>query len=160
METTSTLPVVVESGGDQVVGHVGLHALGDFADRLGLGEHLSERIPIPSERAPVHDRGKVLVHSALMLAGGGESCADIEHLRAQTDLFGHVASDSTVYRTFHEITPEVRSAIAGGFAEVRFDVWRRTSVTKGKGPIYLDIDASLIQIHSENKEETGPNYSC
>jgi len=45
METTSTLPVVVESGGDQVVGHVGLHALGDFADRLGLGEHLSERIP-------------------------------------------------------------------------------------------------------------------
>jgi hypothetical protein len=28
------------------------------------------------------------------------------------------------------------------------------------GPIYLDIDASLIEIHSENKEETGPNYSC
>ena len=47
METTSTVPVVVESGGDQVVAHVGLHALGDFADRLGLGEHLSARIPIP-----------------------------------------------------------------------------------------------------------------
>jgi hypothetical protein len=89
-----------------------------------------------------------------MLAGGGESCADIEHLRAQTDLFGHEASDSTVYRTFHEITPEVRSAIAGGFAEVRWDVWRRTTATKGKGPIYLDIDATLIQIHSETKEET------
>jgi len=29
---------------------------------------------------------------------------------------------------------------------------------KGTGPIYLDIDASLIEIHSENKEETGPNY--
>ena len=52
METTSTLPVVVESGGDQVVAHVGLHALGDFADRLGLGEHLSERIPIPSRTGP------------------------------------------------------------------------------------------------------------
>ena len=37
---------------------------------------------------PLHDRGKVLVHSMLMLAGGGESCADIEHLRAQEDLFG------------------------------------------------------------------------
>ena len=158
METTSTLPVVVESGGDQVVGHVGLHALGDFADRLGLGEHLSARIPIPSERAPLHDRGKVLVHTSLMLAGGGESCADIEHLRAQTDLFGHVASDSTVYRTFHEITTEVRSAIAAGFAEVRHEVWRRSSVTKGTGPIYLDIDATLVQIHSENKQETGPNY--
>lgn len=158
METTSTVPVVVESGGDQVVAHVGLHALGDFADRLGLGEHLSAHIPLSSERAPLHDRGKVLVHAALMLAGGGESCADIEHLRAQVDLFGHVASDSTLYRTFHEITPEVRAGIALGVAEVRHEVWRRTSATKGKGPIYLDIDASLIEIHSENKEQTGPNY--
>ena len=55
METTSTLPVVVESGADQVV-HAGLHALGDLADRLGLGA----RMPIPAERAPSHDRGKVL----------------------------------------------------------------------------------------------------
>ena len=93
-----------------------------------------------------------------MLAGGGESCADIEHLRAQSDLFGHVASDSTLYRTFHEITAEVRAGMACGFAEVRHEVWRRTAATKGKGPIYLDIDASLIEIHSENKEETGPNY--
>ena len=92
-----------------------------------------------------------------MLAGGGESCADIERLRAQTDLFRHVASDSTVYRTFHEITAEVRSAIAVGFAEVRSNVWRRSAATKGGGPIYLDIDATLIQIHSENKEEIGPN---
>jgi hypothetical protein len=106
----------------------------------------------------LHDRGKVLVHSALMLAGGGESCADIEHLRAQTDLFGHVASDSTVYRTFHEIAPETRAAIARGFAEVRWKVWRRTAATKGCGPIFLDIDASLIEVHSENKELTGPNY--
>jgi hypothetical protein len=37
-------------------------------------------------------------------------------------------------------------------------VWRRTTATKGHGPIYLDIDATLIQIHSENKEGTGPNY--
>ena len=158
METTSTLRVVVESGGDQVVAHVGLHALGDFADRLGLGAHLSECIPIPGERAPLHDRGKVLVHTSLMLAGGGESCADIEHLRAQRDLFGHVASDSMLYRTFHEITPEVRTAIAAGFAEVRSEVWRRSAATKGTGPIYLDIDATLIEIHSENKEEAGPNY--
>jgi hypothetical protein len=93
-----------------------------------------------------------------MLAGGGESCADIEHLRAQTDLFGPVPSDSTVYRTFHEITPGVRDAIALAFAGVRSEVWRRTGATKGRGPIYLDIDASLVQIHSENKELTGPNY--
>ena len=71
-----------------------------------------------------------------------------------------MASDSTLYRTFHEITGEVRSAIAAGIAEVRSEVWRRSAATKGNGPIYLDIDATLIEIHSENKEETGPNYSC
>lgn len=47
---------------------------------------------------PGHDRGKVLVQTALMVAGGGESFADIEHLRAQRDLFGFVPSDSTVFQ--------------------------------------------------------------
>jgi transposase len=30
---------------------------------------------------PVHDRGKVLVQTALVLSGGGESCLDVEYLR-------------------------------------------------------------------------------
>ena len=108
--------------------------------------------------APVHDRGKVLVQSMLMLAGGGESCADIEHLRAQGDLFGSAPSDSTVFRTFHEITPEVRHAVAEAFAEVRAEVWQRSSATNGTAPVILDIDASLVEIHTETKEGTGPHY--
>src|SRR5215211_5536369 len=99
----STVPVVVEAGGDQVVAHVGLHALGSFADRLGLGDSLSARIPITGERLPLHDRGKVLCQAMLMLAGGGEACTDIEHLRSQPALFGSVASDSTLYRSFRQI---------------------------------------------------------
>jgi len=141
-----------------VVGHVGLHALGAFADRLGLGHSLSARIPRTGERAPLHDRGKVLVHAALMLAGGGESCADVEHLRLQSDLFGSVPSDTTVFRTFHEITSETRVAIADGLAEVRAEVWRRAGATNGTDPLYLDIDASLVEIHSEHKAETAPTY--
>ena len=93
----------------------------------------------------MHDRGKVLVHCSLMLAGGGESCADIEHLRAQGDLFGQVASDSTLYRTFHEITPEVRKDISLGVAEVRHEVWRSTAATKGNGPIYLEYDIAGVR---------------
>jgi len=49
----STVAVVVEGGGDQVVAHVGLHALGAFADRLGLGDCLSERVASGGERAPM-----------------------------------------------------------------------------------------------------------
>ena len=157
MQANSTRRLVVVSGGDQVVGHVGLHALGAFADRLGLGNALSARIPLRGERMPMHDRGKVLVQSMLMLAGGGESCADIEHLRAQEDLFGSTPSDSTVFRTFHEIAPATRDALAEAFAQVRAEVWRRSAATKA-APVTLDIDASLVEIHTETKEGTGPHY--
>ena len=158
MNGNSTARVVVEPGGDQVVAHVGLHALGAFADRLGLGDSLSSRIAATGERLPLHDRGKVLVQTMLMLAGGGESCADIEHLRSQEALFGDVPSDSTVYRTFRRIDPATLAGLWEATAETRAKVWRRSAVTTGTGPVVLDIDASLVELHSENKEGTGPNY--
>ncbi len=158
MNGNSTRRVVVESGGTGVVAHVGLHALGHFGDRLGLGDALSSRIPWEGSGTPLHDRGKVLVQSALMLAGGGESCLDIEHLRIGDDLFGSVPSDTTVARTFHEITPSSRTGIATAMAEMRAEVWSRSSATSGTEPVLLDIDASLVEIHSENKEQTAPTF--
>ncbi len=152
---TSTRRVRVEAGGTGVVSHVGLHALGAFADRLGLGDAVSHVI---GQRAMlVHDRGKVVVQTALVLAGGGESCADIEHLRAEPTLFGFVPSDSTVHRAFHEITSEARTAVAAAVARIRAEVWSRSAATK-VGPVILDIDASLVEVHSENKEGTAPTY--
>jgi len=150
--------VIVEPGGTGVVAHVGLHALGCFADRLGLGDALSSRIPATGERLPVHDRGKVLVHTALMLAGGGESCADIEHLRLQSDLFGSVPSDSTVFRAFHELTASTRAGITDAMAEMRDTVWSRSSLTKGTDPVILDIDASLVEVHTDGKELAAPTF--
>ncbi|MBA3956041.1 MAG: IS1380 family transposase [Acidimicrobiia bacterium] len=158
MHANSTVPVVVEGGGDQVVAHVGLHALGAFADRLGLGDALSARVPFDGERAPVHDRGKVLTQAMLMLAGGGEACSDIEHLRAQATLFGSVASDSTLYRTFRQIGPSVLDGLWAAMGEVRAEVWRRSAATTGTATVVLDIDASLHQVHSENKTEAAATY--
>jgi hypothetical protein len=158
VKATSARNVKVEGGGEQVVAHVGLHALGAFGDRLGLGAGLSAAIPITGERLPLHDRGKVLVHSMLMLAGGGECCADIEYLRSQEELFTSVPSDSTTYRTFRQITPSTLATLWGAMAEVRAKVWGRSAATVGTDTVVLDIDASLVQIHSENKEGTGPNY--
>lgn len=156
MNGNSTVPVVVEGGGEQVVAHVGLHALGSLADRLGLGSSLSARIAQSPLR--VHDRGKVLVHAMLMLAGGGEACSDIERLRAQPSLFGAVPSDSTLYRTVRSIDSATLANVWGAVAETRRQVWRRSSATTGNAPVILDLDASLIDIHSENKEGTAANY--
>lgn len=158
MNGNSTRRVIVEPGGTGVVAHVGLHALGSFADRLGLGSALSSSIPWASNGVPLHDRGKVLTQMALTLAGGGASCLDIEHLRIGEDLFGSVPSDTTVARTFHEITESTRTDITAALSGVRAEVWRRSSATTGTASVVLDIDASLVEIHSEGKEQTAPTY--
>jgi len=158
VNATSTTRLRVETGGEGVVAHVGLHALGRFADRLGLADLLSARVPIMSERLPVHDRGKVLVQAMLMMAGGGEACSDIEKLRAQPALFGEVPSDSTLYRTFFQLEPDTVAGLWEAMAQVRAQVWLRAPSTVGDGRVVLDIDSSLHEIHSENKELTGPTY--
>jgi hypothetical protein len=148
----------VESGGSGVVAHVGLHTLGAFADRLGLGDALSACLPWGGSGMAIHDRGKVLVQLALVLAGGGESCLDIKYLRSGDQLFGAVPSDTTVSRAIHEITPQRRDALIGALAEVRAQIWSRSSATTGKAPVILDIDASLVDVHSENKEMAAPTF--
>lgn len=156
MNANSTVGVVVEGGGEQVVAHVGLHALGSLADRLGLGASLSARVPQPRFR--FHDRGKVLTQAMLTLAGGGEACSDIERLRTQPSLFGAVASDSTLYRALRSIDAAGLDGVWEAMAETRFQVWRRSSATTGNAPVVLDLDASLVDVHSENKEGTAANY--
>ena len=155
MNVTSTLKARVERGGDGVVAHVGLHALGQFADALGLGAALSARIVPAGERFPFHDRGKVLVHAMLTLAGGGDACSDVEFLRAQPVLFGPVPSDSTLYRTYRQIDAVTLARLWEAMGEVRADVW--SAVDTGER-VVLDIDATLVDIHSENKEGTASNY--
>ena len=133
MNANSTENVVVEGGGSQVVGHVGLHALGSFADRLGVGEAVSQAVGWNGRGVPVHDRGRVLTHTMLMLAGGGECCADIEFLGSQGRLFGEVCSDSTLYRTFTDSldTQAVERARAA-VGQVRSRVWARSAATMGR----------------------------
>jgi len=94
----------------------------------------------------------------LMLAAGGEACSDIEFLASQPRLFGQVASAPTLYRTIRNITPTVLTDLAAATATVRADMWRRMAATVGTAKVVLDIDASLVQIHSENKAGTGPTY--
>lgn len=155
MHVTSTTRARIETGGGGVVAHVGLHALGRFADALGLGAALSARIVAAGERLPLHDRGKVLVHAMLTLAGGGDACSDVEFLRAQPALFGPVPSDSTLYRTYRQIDAATLAGLWDAMAEVRADVW--SAVDMGER-VVLDIDASLVEIHSEHKQGTAATY--
>ena len=148
VDAKSTRNVRVEAGGTQVAGHVGLHALGSFADRLGLGETLSAAVGWTGRGTPVHDRSKVLTQAMLMLAGGGDSCADIETLASQGRLFGEVSSDTTLYWTFTDtLDADAVDRARQAVAAIRDRVWAQSSATCGDGPVILDVDASLVEIH-------------
>src|SRR4051794_41551634 len=47
---------------------------------------------------PVHDRGRVLADTSVLIADGGRVMSDLAVLRDQGELFGAVASDSTLWR--------------------------------------------------------------
>ncbi len=119
MKLSSVANARLAGGGDRVAWGAGLFALGGFADRVGLTEALSAAVPRRGERAPAHDRGALLVHLLLVLAGGGEACTDIEHLRSQRDLFGAVGSGSTLYRALRGIDGSGLGALWGAAATAR-----------------------------------------
>jgi hypothetical protein len=73
MQRNSTRPRVLVTGdGKNVVGDAGCRLLCDLADELGLTDGLSMAMAPTKQRCRGHDRGRVLVDLAVMLADGGE----------------------------------------------------------------------------------------
>lgn len=72
----------VTADGVGVVSHVGAVLLRVLADRAGLTPAVSAAL---ARRGwwPGHDRGRVLVDLAVMIADGGEAICDIDVLRHQ-----------------------------------------------------------------------------
>lgn len=134
---------------------VGAHLLGEIVDRSGLSAGYSGVVPWTGERAPGHDRGRLLGQVAVMLAAGGRCVADMAALRDQPDLFGDVASGPTIWRAIHEIDDAVLAALRRARAAARSRMW-----AAGAAPemVVLDVDASLVEVHSENKEQAASNY--
>lgn len=156
MNATRTVQRLRVTVGDrQVAGHVGAHLVGEVADRVGLTSAYSAAVPWSGERAPTHDRGRVLVQTAVMLADGGRSVADMAVLRDQPDLFGEVASAATIWRTFDAVDTTVLDALRAARAIARASAW-----AAGAAPaeIVLDVDASLVEIHSERKEHAASHF--
>jgi hypothetical protein len=143
------------AGDTQVASQVGLHLLGELADRSGLTSAYSVAVPWAGERAPTHDRGRLLAQLAVMLAGGGECVADLAALRDQHDLFGEVASAPTTWRAVHEIDDTVLDGLRAARAGARAKVWEATAAPQ---EVILDVDAALVEVHSENKEQAASSF--
>ena len=123
----------VTANGTGVVSHVGAALLRMLADRIGLTDAVSAGL---ARRGwwPVHDRGRVLVDLAVLIADGGEAICDIDVLRHQSEVFGPVASDTTVWRCLDEIGAVQLRRIAAARATVRSRVWRLVASGDGGRP--------------------------
>jgi Transposase DDE domain group 1 len=156
MKTTRVVERLRVTVGDrQVVSLAGLHLVGELADAVGLGAAFSGAVPWAGDRVPVHDRGRLLVQVALMLAGGGRCMADMDALREQPDVFGEVASVPTIWRVFDAIDDVVLASVRGARASARAKVWTARSAPK---QLILDVDASLVEIHSDGKEQAASHF--
>lgn len=155
----------VSADGVGVVAHAGSVGLRLLADRAGLTTELSKAMA-RSSFVPVHDRGRVLVDVAVMLADGGEAIADINVLRHQEGVLGPVASPPTVWRTLEEATPGRLKKIQSARARARRHVWAqlpgglpasRVAGTDLGSVVVLDVDATIVVAHSE-KENASPTF--
>jgi hypothetical protein len=155
MQANATRPRLMVTGdGRNVAGHAGSRLLCDLADVLGLTSGLSKAMAPTKRRRRGHDRGRVLVDLAVMLADGGETISDLAVLRDQPSLFGDVASLATAWRTLEAIDDAALTRIATARGDARAQAW---AAGADPGFYVIDIDATLVTAHSE-KDGAAPTY--
>lgn len=155
MKRNRTRPrLVVTADGRGVASHAGARLLSDVADAVGLTEGMSAAMAPTKKRRRGHDRGRVLVDVAVMIADGGDAISDLAVLRDQPELFGEVASTPTAWRALEAVDPAALERIAAARAAARAEVW---AAGGDPGFYVIDFDGTLITAHSD-KEGAAPTY--
>ena len=165
--STPVFPSVPASlTGQALVSHAGLGVLTSFLNALGFRKLCEDRFSQFVPATAVHRPGRILGSLAVMLAAGGEQVTDVDQLRAAPALFGAVASEATISRFMARIKDQPE-AFSYGFATMQRTL--RTKIWEAAGkrnpgrrataadPLIIDIDASLVHVHSE-KENTAGTY--
>lgn len=150
----------VESGGESLISSAGGALLLQTAVAGGLAGELSRELSPWRPAGAVHDPGKVVLDLAVAIALGGDCLADVGVVRAQPALFGPVASDPTVSRLIATLAADAPAALAvlrTARAAARERVWALRAPVPARGPIVLDLDATLVTAHSE-KEGAAPTW--
>jgi hypothetical protein len=152
--------VRVEAGSESLISSAGGSMLLKTAAASGLAAALSQ--VLVSWRAPrsVHDPGKTVLDLAVAIALGGDCLAHAAVVRAQSELFGTVASDPTISRLIEALGADSAAAIAAireARAAARATVLSHRWPIPTTGPVVVDLDATLVGAHSE-KEGATPNF--
>ncbi|MDQ3973814.1 MAG: transposase, partial [Actinomycetota bacterium] len=161
----------VTATGKGTTGRSGTALLAEVADTLGLTAALREEVDRCrswSDHAP----GKVVRDLVVMRADGGDALRHLATLGGddQQVLFGQVASAATANRTVVALAGDelVAERLAAARKDARRQAWTRggappvvAAAAAGEQPgepLCIDIDATLITAHSDDKEGAAPTY--
>ncbi len=150
----------VVAGGESLLSSAGAALLLETARASGLDRALREQLrPWRSPRAQ-HDPGKIVLDLIVAIALGGDCLADVAVLRSQPQLFGSVASDPTVSRLIATLAGDADAALAAlrqAHRQSRATAWTDQCPLPADGDVVIDIDATLVDAHSE-KEGAQPTF--
>lgn len=152
--------VKVSADGQGVVSHAGMGLLRELADRTGLSVQVTAALADTYRGPWVYAPGEVFADLAAAVADGadcidgvGQLCGDREHV------FGAKASTTTMWRLVDERIdaahlPGVQAARAGA----RAAAWAAGAAPAPGGWLHIDIDATLVIDHSDNKTGATPTW--
>lgn len=152
--------VKVSADGHGVVSHAGMAMVRELADRTGLSAQVTAALADTYRGPWVYAPGEVFADLAAAVAdgadcidGGGHLCGDREHA------WGAKASTTTMWRLVDERIdgghlPGVRAARAAA----RAAAWAAGAAPTSRDWLHIDIDATLVIDHSDNKELAAPTW--
>ncbi len=159
----------VTGDGRGLVSRAGTGLLADTARVLTLRQLLEEATGQARPGAR-HRPGAVLADLSLMLADGGTRLRHLQVLAGQPGLFGEVASTSTATRTLAAVAEDIDATVAAldvARAGIRRRAWELGALPvpvaaavagEGAGPLCVDIDATIVIAHSDDKDGAGKTY--
>jgi Transposase DDE domain group 1 len=152
--------VKVSADGHGVVSHAGMGMLRELADRTGLSAQVTAALTDTYRGPWVHAPGDVFADLAAAVADGadcidavGQLCGDREHV------LGAKASTTTMWRLVDErIDVAHLPAVRAARATARAAAWAAGAAPATDGWLHIDIDATLVIDHSDNKVGAAPTW--
>lgn len=152
--------VKVSADGHGVVSHAGMALLRELADRTGLSAQVTAALADTYRGRWVYSPGEVFADLAAAVADGadcidgvGQLCGDREHA------FGAKASTTTMWRLVDErIDTAHLPAVRAARATARAAAWTAGAAPAPGGWLHIDIDATLVIDHSDNKRGATPTW--
>ena len=170
MQSTSWAAGLELIGDDErCVALAGLLPVRLLAERAGLTAGISAAMRRP-DHDPDYDRGQVLVDLGLVQLAGGQAIGDFQALAHLEKLIGPVASTPTVWRSLDEAdglrVARIHQAVCRfrrlwwGMLKSRPEgfPWLKVAGRELTGITVIDLDASVVKVASDGKENAKPTY--